>query len=67
MNILLFTCKDGKFVNLIIGANAPRLMKAIANELEKYEKFKKGDIEIDFVSMVLFIYAWLLIFYDYQK
>ncbi|VVC27942.1 Thioredoxin-like fold,Domain of unknown function DUF4746,Thioredoxin, conserved site [Cinara cedri] len=42
---------DGKFVNLIIGANAPRLMKVITDEVERYEKFKKGEIEIEFISM----------------
>lgn len=45
--------KDGKLVNLIIDANAPRLMKLITDEVELYDKFKKGEIQREFVSTLL--------------
>lgn len=44
--------KDGKLVNLIIDANAPRLMKLITDEVEQYDKFKKGEIQREFVSIL---------------
>jgi len=40
-------------VNLIIGANAPRLMKLIMDEVEQYDKLKKGEIQREFVSIIL--------------
>lgn len=53
--------KDGKMVNLIIGANAPRLMKLITDEVELYDKFKKGEIQRQFVSIYCFVIfsAWM--------
>lgn len=39
-------------VNLIIGANAPRLMKLITDEVEQYDKFKRGEIQREFVSII---------------
>lgn len=41
-------------VNLIIDANAPRLTKLITDEVEQYDKFKKGEIQREFVSIILF-------------
>lgn len=68
MYVLLFTCKDGKYVNLIIGGNAPRLTKIITDEVEHYEKFKKGEIEIESVGIpimkLIFTYVWLLMFFE---
>lgn len=40
---------DGKLVNLCIGVNSPKLMKLIANEVEMYHKFKKGEIQRRFI------------------
>lgn len=37
-------------VNIIIDANAPRLMKLITEEVEQYDKYKKGEIRREFVS-----------------
>lgn len=45
--------KDGNMVNLLIGANAPKLMKLITTEVEQYDKFKKGEIQREFVSFIL--------------
>lgn len=60
--------KDGKYVNLIIGGNAPRLTKIITGEVEHYEKFKKGEIEVEFVSIpitkLIFTHVWLLMFFE---
>lgn len=40
---------DGKLVNLCIGVNSPKLMKLIANEVEMYYRFKKGEIQRRFI------------------
>lgn len=40
---------DGKLVNLCIGANSPKLMKLIENEVEMYNKYKKGEIQRLFI------------------
>lgn len=54
--VYLLLNKDGKFVNIIIGVNAPRLLKTITDEVENYENFKRGEIEIVFVSIILLTY-----------
>jgi hypothetical protein len=48
---LLFINKDGNLVNIIIGCDAPRLMNLIVDEVEKYVKFKNGEIQREFVSI----------------
>lgn len=50
-----FMQQDGKLVNLIIDANAPRLMNLIMDEVNKYDKFKKGEIKREFVSIFLIV------------
>ncbi|XP_027839920.2 thioredoxin domain-containing protein 3 homolog isoform X2 [Aphis gossypii] len=42
---------DGMLVNMIIGTNAPRLMKLIVEELEQYVKFKNGEVQREFISL----------------
>lgn len=37
-------------VNLLIDANAPKLMKLITTEVDQYNKFKNGEIQREFVS-----------------
>jgi len=50
---LLNIQKDGKLVNIIIGTNAPRLMKLIVEELDQYVKFKNGEVQKEFVSIYI--------------
>ncbi|XP_027838372.2 uncharacterized protein LOC114120611 [Aphis gossypii] len=42
---------DGKLVNVIIGADAPRLIRLIIEELEQYVKYKNGEIHKEFIPI----------------
>ncbi|XP_060844802.1 uncharacterized protein LOC132924475 [Rhopalosiphum padi] len=42
---------DGKLVNVVIGIDAPRLIRLILEELEQYTKYKNGEIQKEFIPM----------------
>lgn len=51
-------------VNLIIGANASRLMQLIVEELNQYVKFKNGEIHKEFVSIKYGIHIFMYGYHD---
>uniref|UniRef100_A0A2S2NCL2 Thioredoxin domain-containing protein 3 n=1 Tax=Schizaphis graminum TaxID=13262 RepID=A0A2S2NCL2_SCHGA len=50
---------DGKLVNVVIGIDAPRLIRLIWEELEQYAKYKNGEIQKEFVSIQYGIYIFV--------
>lgn len=46
-------------VNLYIGVDAPKLTKLITNEVNQYHMYKKGQIQREFVSII--VSFWLFV------